>query len=111
MPVEGEVISLYMIVFNIKQGDIGCIFEEARSIESVLDFKVRVKDGEIVGEQKIIQKIFSVPAGKSGVFCFNFEYKGDGQYNFNIDFTAEGIVETDTLDNNYTISIDNLGLN
>lgn len=110
LPMEGEKINLYMVVFNVKQGDLSCIFKEAKSVESVLDVKVVVQDGEVIGEQRVVQKKYNIPAGNSAVFNYEFDYQGVGQYLINIDFTSEGIVETDTMDNNYSTSLRNLGL-
>ena len=110
LPEKGELISLYMAIFNIKYGNIDCIYKDSDKVESVLDLKVVVKDEEVIGEQKVIQTIYNVPAGGNKVFKFDFKYNGNGLYNFNVNFTADGIIETDTIDNNYSVSVNNLGL-
>lgn len=107
--LEGEMITYHVTIFNNKVGEIGCIFESAREIESILKVRVRAMDGEIVGTQTITQTKFDVPAGQYAVFGFPFTYEGDGNYELNVRFSADGLIETDTIDNNYNVELMNLG--
>jgi len=106
---KGETVTLHLIINNTKLGKLECIYKEAKSVTSVLNVNVRVKDGDIVGTQTITQTQYNIPAGQRAVFEFPFEYKGPGNYKLDLNFTAEGIIETDTTDNNYTVDLDNLG--
>jgi hypothetical protein len=109
-PIEGETITFHTLVFNNKFGDLKCIFEDAKTVSSVLDLRVAVENGQVIGEQTIVENRFNVPAGTSALFEFDFEYQGNAVYNFNLSVTGEGIIEIDTLDNNYSIALENLGL-
>lgn len=110
-PIQiGEEVSAYITIFNTKPTlNISCSFADAQEITSILELTVRVEDRMVVGEQTITQTRFNVPAGQHAVFEFPFIYEGPGNYNLNVEFTGEGIIETDTTDNNFSIEIADLG--
>jgi hypothetical protein len=106
----GEVVNVYLTVVNTKVGDLNCIFASAEEIHSILDVKVRVEDGKIVGEQLIEQTRFDIPAGQHAVFSFPIVYEGLATYSLNLSIDTSGaLVETKTTDNNYTLESNNLG--
>ena len=48
-----------------------------------------------------------VHSGQYAVFGFPFEYKGEGRYELNIEFSSDGLIATDTTENNYSVELTN----
>jgi len=110
--IEGETITYYKLVANLRpDNNLECLFTEAREITSVLDVRVRANDtGEIVGERRVVQTIFEIPAGQFGIFNFEFVFIACGNYEFNIEIDPDGnLTETTTTDNNYSETQENFG--
>lgn len=108
---EGEIITLYKTVVNLKPDVFDeCLFTTAEEVKSVLDVKIRNREDGLIGKRTVEKTLFSIPAGQHATFSFEFEFLACGNYEFDIQIDPEGkLSETSIIDNNFSETKTNFG--